>query len=383
MKNTPKIILTAFMLIGIIVSPVNAAFPDVSSDHFYSDAINYVKAEGIVDGFSDGTFGPEKTITRAEFTKIIVNSLYSDIVNDDRKVVETCEEVEDLNPAGFQDYTIFPDIQFLSSFGRYICIAKNLSILNGYPDGTFKPENPITVGEASKIISNAFGFTNVQSGAEGDIFKPFIDALSEQGSLPGTLLDIDDHLLRGEMAEIIYRLEVETGESETKTYLDLKYPTIESERYENSELGLAFNLPSSFKLLDTENGLRIQGITQVPSVDMFSLFSIDIENKSYDQYIEFLDIAGYTEYETGNINIAGNNYSNRGFSSGEGGPGNDGEMWFTGWRNNVIKLRDDLYIVIRTQNESLEKNGEVISEFGPTDYDLSGGDMVIKTLELL
>jgi hypothetical protein len=49
-----------------------AFFSDVSSGHVNYDAIKYVQDNGIVSGYQDGTFKPDKTINRAEFTKIIV-----------------------------------------------------------------------------------------------------------------------------------------------------------------------------------------------------------------------------------------------------------------------------------------------------------------------
>jgi hypothetical protein len=51
-------------------------FSDVDSDYEYYDAINYVETYGIVEGYSDGTYRPENEINRAEFTKILIEAKY-------------------------------------------------------------------------------------------------------------------------------------------------------------------------------------------------------------------------------------------------------------------------------------------------------------------
>ena len=56
----------------LILSTVEAAFNDVPSSHPNYEAINYVQAKKIVEGYGDGTFKPDTTINRAELTKIII-----------------------------------------------------------------------------------------------------------------------------------------------------------------------------------------------------------------------------------------------------------------------------------------------------------------------
>jgi hypothetical protein len=103
-------------------------------------------------------------------------------------------------------------------FENYICIAKKDGIVNGYSDGNFYPDNPISVAEAIKVISNGYGYTNQDSGPEGDIFKPFIDALSDRSAIPGEIIDKEDNLTRGQMAEMVYRLEAGVTDKPSKTY---------------------------------------------------------------------------------------------------------------------------------------------------------------------
>lgn len=52
-----------------IVEPIFAGFSDIENS-YYRDAISKLSSEGIISGFPDGTFGGDKTITRAEILKI-------------------------------------------------------------------------------------------------------------------------------------------------------------------------------------------------------------------------------------------------------------------------------------------------------------------------
>lgn len=166
-------------------APVNIAFSDVPREHPHAEAIAYVKTEGIVSGYDDGTFRPDETINRAELIKILVESEHRQepACNIDYHYIDTMKE------AWYQ---------------RYIQVASCLDIVSGYPDGSFKPEAPVFVTEASKMISNAFGFEN--KAASLAWYDNYVRNLSLRGALPTTIESIDSALKRGQMAEIIYRL---------------------------------------------------------------------------------------------------------------------------------------------------------------------------------
>lgn len=130
-------VLCTFALVPLSV--FSASFSDVSSSHLFYHEIETVKSKGIVSGYLDGTFKPQATINRAEFTKIIISSLYS------QDIVSSCN---------VHQYT-FPDVQSSDWFDPYVCFAKQEGIIEGYPDGYFRPENNITLAEAMKIILDA------------------------------------------------------------------------------------------------------------------------------------------------------------------------------------------------------------------------------------
>ena len=108
-------------------------YSDVKSTDWYNNAISTLSNMGIIDGYPDGSFRPNAGITRAEFAKIAV-SFFKDYAS---------ETIGDR----------FTDISG-KWYTTYINLAAELAIVNGYPDGTFRPENKITRAEAMQIVNN-------------------------------------------------------------------------------------------------------------------------------------------------------------------------------------------------------------------------------------
>lgn len=141
MRRTNKIIsfvLAVGMLLSISVTSVSAAgavsFSDVPSDHTYSNAITNLAAEGILNGFEDGTFKPDDPVTRAQFTKIICYAQ-----NAGTLVYSPAERAK------------FPDVDPNHWAIDNITTARNSGIINGYDDGTFKPDNEVLYEQAVKM----------------------------------------------------------------------------------------------------------------------------------------------------------------------------------------------------------------------------------------
>ncbi len=155
-------------------------FTDVC-DHKYKDAIQYVKEQGIIGGYKDGSYKPDKEINRAEFTKIIMASSFSE--------------------ESITGSYCFTDVNN-EWFAQYICSAKNEGIINGYSDGSFRPNNLVNLVEALKIIWEATGVDIPE--AEGEWYQKYFDASDQVGLLDTIGRDPSHLLTRGEMAEIVY-----------------------------------------------------------------------------------------------------------------------------------------------------------------------------------
>ncbi|MBS3908529.1 MAG: S-layer homology domain-containing protein [Actinobacteria bacterium] len=117
-------------LVGVLVATTGLAstsYKDVPTGAWYAP---YLDLDSI-SGYPDGTFRGEKLVTRAEFAKIIIAAI---------------NESPSGSPSSFTDVTS-------DYWARgYIERAKELRIIGGYADGTFKPTNYVTRQEAAKII---------------------------------------------------------------------------------------------------------------------------------------------------------------------------------------------------------------------------------------
>ncbi len=193
----------------LLSSTVFADFSDVSDDNIYKDAIDYVQEQGIVDGYVDGTYKPENTINRAEFTKIVIESQFAD------EVIELCIETETEKE---WSYVFFPDVPKNEWFGKYICIAKAQGIIDGYPDETYRPEQNISFVEAAKIIVNIFEF---ETSDDEIWYKPFVEKLGDTNAIPLAIDNFEHLVSRGEMAEMIYRLKENIIDKTSHTYASL------------------------------------------------------------------------------------------------------------------------------------------------------------------
>ncbi|MBT4119363.1 MAG: hypothetical protein HOG89_00040 [Candidatus Peribacter sp.] len=182
----------SLIFIGLLVSlPVHAAFID-SVNHVYSDSIDFVQQEGIVSGYADGTYKPDATINRAEFTKIVIGAQFDEGVIDDCLSGST---------------TLFSDVSSSDWFAKYVCKAKKQNIISGYSDGTFKPSGTINFAEASKIVSKAFLLPGADDIATGQWWEPYVNALRLRNAIPHAGMQPNDLVTRGQMARIIHRVQ--------------------------------------------------------------------------------------------------------------------------------------------------------------------------------
>ena len=172
-------------------------FPDVPSTHQNYKAITYLKKNGIIGGYADGTFKPGNTITRAETLKIALNGA-------------------GINTSAYASTaSMFSDVDDNNTLKQYINYAKYSGIVNGYPDGTYKPNNTITRGEASKVLINIQGISPVAPTVDpyADVSKTldlakYINYVKEKKlmDISSAYFGINTNMTRGDVAEMMYRL---------------------------------------------------------------------------------------------------------------------------------------------------------------------------------
>lgn len=186
-------------------------FSDVPKGSGYYDAVSYLRTEGIVEGYPDGSYKPYQTINRAEFTKIVVGA-------------SGYNPAQDLS--GYDIFSTsglsFSDIQNGAWYNPYLRKAVESGIIGGYPDGTFKPAQEINFVEAAKIIVIADGGDFAGAGyAPDDWFHKYVNVLETNHAIPTTINTFDQKITRGEMAEIMYRMKTGQTGKPSMTYDEL------------------------------------------------------------------------------------------------------------------------------------------------------------------
>ena len=129
-------------------------FPDVSIDRWSAHDIEYMSDKDIVYGYPDGEFKPGNNLTRAEFAALI-------------KRFAKLEETDKENP--------FPDLDE-SHWAYDDILSLNASgLMQGYEDGTYRPENQITRAEVMIVINKILGRNPSEPYVKSLGFNPFND----------------------------------------------------------------------------------------------------------------------------------------------------------------------------------------------------------------
>lgn len=155
-----------------------------------------VKSKAFIDGYKDGTFKPNSPVTRAEFVKMLVSAL-----------------CDDFDPAQNYGTTSFSDIPLNMWYENYVAYAQQNNLIEGYKDGSFRPNSPISRAEAAKITASILGL-NLETAPDANYSDvpsdnwatPYINALTQNGALSGDgngHFRPGDNITRAEAAKVI------------------------------------------------------------------------------------------------------------------------------------------------------------------------------------
>lgn len=192
------------IVLSLLAIPVAAfALDFTESSARYADHASFSPAEragisvltnlGAVSGNPDGTFAADRTLNRAEFLKIVMKSA-------------PAQDFLDTDEAA-----CFPDVKASDWYSMYVCSAKRQGIVGGYPDGTFKPSNPVNYAEAIKMLTELYGYAlpDPSPTERWAWYTPYVRAATDKGVLFSDSLALDAPLTRGRMARLAaaYRTE--------------------------------------------------------------------------------------------------------------------------------------------------------------------------------
>lgn len=203
-KRFSMLIVLSMLLTSLVPSfTANAAFTDVDSSNPYNEAIATLSTLKVINGYDDNTFAPDKEISRAEFTKMIVYML----------------GLGDLN----SPITQFNDVPQTHWANGNIKTAYDLGIINGFDDTTFKPDDPVTYEQALKMVVCTLGYQTYAEQSGG-----YPKGYQEQASLLELNKNVSNlaynaNASRAVIAQVMYNaLEVKMLD-----YVNGKYTTTE------------------------------------------------------------------------------------------------------------------------------------------------------------
>ncbi len=135
----------------------------------------------IIHGYTDGSFKPNNQITRAEFSKIICETIMCGEGNDSGAFIDVSEN---------------------HWARKYIYAAKNLGIINGTSATTFSPDANITYEQAIKMIVASLGYTK-EAEAKGGYPNGFIAVATELGITESIYFNKTAYATRGNIAKLV------------------------------------------------------------------------------------------------------------------------------------------------------------------------------------
>ena len=144
-KKVLAIVLALVMALGMIL-PATAAsrFTDVAG-HWAESYIEKWADKGVINGYPDGSFRPDRYITRAEVAKVLALAYEM--------------------PLDIDAYD-FTDVTDKDWYYAHVQACASYDVINGYPDGSFNPDGFISRSEAVKMVCLAAGLTEKDSGLE-------------------------------------------------------------------------------------------------------------------------------------------------------------------------------------------------------------------------
>ena len=151
MKKFLSLVLALTMALSLVTVSAGATDFDDDGDITYQEAVTVIAGMGIVDGYSDGTFGPDEALTRGAAAKIICNLILGPTTAD----------------ALSASSAPFVDVPTTNTFAGYITYCSQQGIISGYADGTFRPTDTLSGNAFMKMLLGALGYDSDKEGYTG------------------------------------------------------------------------------------------------------------------------------------------------------------------------------------------------------------------------
>ena len=200
-----------------------AAFTDSADITVDADVVDTLVALGVIDGYEDGSFRPDVTVTRAEMAKMIY------IIRTGRSDASAYND----------DATTFTDIT--SHWARgYIKYCQSMGIIAGKSTTSFDPDATVTTQEAAKMLLVTLGYNAEKAGLEGSTWGQKTTALADEN---GLLKDVNCGTTQGMpreyAAQLIYNaIDAPTVEWRDDAYYNKNLLGVENDTIGEKYMGL-------------------------------------------------------------------------------------------------------------------------------------------------
>lgn len=220
-KKTFIISLLCFFILSTKICAAPLTFTDYNGDMY----VDWLVQNDIFNGYPDLTFKPEQYINRAELLKVLIKSI-------------------GMTPDASKYNTCFPDIHN-EWFAPYVCYAYEQRWIQGYNDGTFKPEQTVSVAEGIKMALEVIGIPIDDDEIYELWYIPYVLKAEEEKITDIILEQIHYRMKRIDVANLLAKaLFVKYNQVLKKTGINVK---------------TSYNDPAMKEYI--ENGFSIQHIT--------------------------------------------------------------------------------------------------------------------------
>ncbi|MGM9551819.1 MAG: S-layer homology domain-containing protein [Clostridia bacterium] len=306
------IILTLSSVIVVFGYDGNVLYSDVNSNHWAFEAISFATEKKWFNGYSDGTFCPNNTISRAEATKVLVSLLERDV----KKISDTS----------------YSDVFVTDWYAPYIEAGKDL-FLNVKDGGKFKPNTPISREETVYALVRGMKFNISVEYVDQSMLEKFTDAKEIDDSIKpyftiamqkklisgysdGTV-KAKDSLTRAEFATLLYRAyrisqgkgidQIEMTNDEAKSYEESyeDYELTDSSEiaFRKAVVTLVNEIRNDYGLNQLSENPDLAKVAQMKAEDMQNNDYFDHQSPTYGSPFDMMDEFGISYISAGE-NIA-------------------------------------------------------------------------------
>lgn len=163
-------------------------YTDLNSANMFFNSIEFLSGKGVIKGYDDKTYKSDQLLNRAELLKILITARF---------------EPSDYEPYAKQH--CFSDVPVSEWYTKYVCYGKAIKVVQGFEDGTFRPNQNVTLVEALKMANVDF-FNTKYDQESTPWYKNYVDTAAASNFIPLNFVQFEGKVDRGQAADLIARI---------------------------------------------------------------------------------------------------------------------------------------------------------------------------------